>query len=254
MNWEKPYKLLVLTGVFILTVIILLFINPIPQDLSYHNFSDKRTFFGIPHFFDVISNIPFLLVGIAGLRQAGKAYLLKPINYFLISFTLFSGVLLTALGSMYYHYSPNNFTLIWDRLPMTLVFTAFFASILYDYVGKRVGGFAFYPLLLLGIYSIFYWYYTELTGAGDLRWYALVQFFPMIAIPLILVFYRTNSQRYIRYLLWIFAAYILAKLTEHFDKEIFEYLTLISGHTIKHLFSALACYFIYQLYLIRNRT
>ena len=105
----------------------------------------------------------------------------------------------------------------------------------------------FYALLIAGIYSILYWYYTELMGAGDLRMYAFIQFFPVVAVPLILIFYK-NSQLYTKWLVYAFVAYAIAKLCEHFDAAIFSYLKVISGHTIKHLFSALAVWFIYRVY------
>ena len=168
--------------------------------------------------------------------------------YFLITFVLFFGVVLTGLGSAFYHYTPNNFTLIFDRLPMTLVFTSFFATIIYDYVDRRMGALVFYGFLLLGVYSVLYWYYSEIIGRGDLRLYAFVQFFPIVAVPLVLVFYR-NSKLYTKQIMYVFGAYIIAKLCEHFDVQIYEFLQVISGHTIKHLFSALAVYFIYRIYL-----
>jgi hypothetical protein len=247
---NRYYRGFVLIIVFIITAITLYFIDPIAQDLAYHNFSDCRTYFGIPHFMDVMSNIFFLIIGFMGWRLASRAYRKTTMVYFLMFFTLFTGVFFTGLGSAFYHYAPNNFSLIFDRLPMTLVFTAFFSSIIYDYVGRLVGAISFYSLFLIGIHSIFYWYYTELNGAGDLRLYAFIQFFPVVAVPLILVFYK-NSKLYTKQLLMVFFAYALSKLCEYYDTEIFNILKVISGHTIKHIFSALAIYFIYQIY--RNK-
>jgi len=234
-------------AVFIVTAVALNLLDPIAQDLAYHKFSDCRAFFGIPHFMDVMSNLPFLIIGFMGIRLARKAFQKQTMAYFLMIFTLFVGVFFTGLGSAFYHYSPNNFSLIFDRLPMTLVFTAFFAAIIYDYVDKRVGAWAFYTLIVVGVYSIFYWYYTEITGTGDLRLYAFIQFFPVLAVPLIILFYKSSSL-YTKELIYVFAAYVLAKLCEHFDSQIFEFFEFISGHTIKHLFSALAAYFIYLIY------
>lgn len=247
---DSYYKPIVLIALFVITSIVLVFADPIAQDLAYHDFSDRRIFFGIPHFMDVCSNLPFLIVGLLGVRVVKKTYQKKTMTYFLMTFTLFFGVFLTGLGSIYYHYSPNNFTLIFDRLPMTLVFTAFFATIIFDYVHKRGGAFVFYGYLLTGVYSVLYWYYSEIIGAGDLRMYAFVQFFPVVAVPLILVFYR-DKKLYTKQLLLVFGVYTLAKLCEHFDGEIYALLGVISGHTIKHLFSALAVYFIYQIYAER---
>ncbi|PCI96487.1 MAG: alkaline phytoceramidase [Flavobacteriales bacterium] len=244
---NRYYKGFVLIAVFVITAIALYFLDPIAQDLAYHRFSDCRTYLGVPHFMDVMSNIPFLIIGFMGIRLARKAFKKETMAYFLMLFVLFVGVLFTGLGSAFYHYEPNNFTLIFDRLPMTLVFTSFFGTIIYDYVDKRAGAWSFYTLFTVGVYSIFYWYYTEIIGAGDLRLYAFIQFFPVLAVPLILIFYK-NHQLYTKQLLYVIAAYTLAKICEHFDTQIFEFLSVVSGHTIKHLFSALAVYFIYQIY------
>lgn len=247
MSLKRYYKIVVLIGVFLITAIALSFADPIAQDLAYHRFSDCRALFGIPHFMDVLSNLPFIIIGFMGFKLVGKAYRNKPMTYFIMVFTLFVGVFFTGLGSAFYHYAPNNFTLIFDRLPMTLVFNALFATVIYDYVDRRAGAVVFYGLLLAGIYSIMYWYYTELMGAGDLRMYAFIQFFPVVAVPLILIFYK-NAHLYTKLLVYAFLAYTVAKLCEHFDAEIFSFLGFISGHTIKHLFSALAIWFIYQVY------
>jgi hypothetical protein len=80
---------------------------------------------GVPNFWNVVSNASFIAVGVAGLRRFrdGAAALV-----------FFSGVLLTGIGSSYYHWDPNDGTLFWDRLPMTLSFAAIFAVV----IGERV--------------------------------------------------------------------------------------------------------------------
>ena len=43
------------------------------------------------------------------------------------------------------------------------------------------------PVLIgLGVLSLVYWNVTEAQGEGDLRYYGLVQFYPIVALPLIL--------------------------------------------------------------------
>ena len=247
MSLKRYYKIIVLLAVFAITAVALAFADPIAQDLAYHRFSDCREMFGIPHFMDVLSNLPFVIIGLMGFKLVGKAYRKHSMAYFIITFTLFVGVLFTGLGSAFYHYAPNNFSLIFDRLPMTLVFNALFATVIYDYVDRRAGAIVFYGLLMAGIYSILYWYYTELMGAGDLRMYAFIQFFPVVAVPLILIFYK-NNQLYTKLLISAFVAYAIAKLCEHFDAQVFSFLKVVSGHTIKHLFSAIAVWFIYKVY------
>ena len=96
----------------------LLLLPPISQDQNYHDFADQRTILGIPHFWNVVSNLPFIAVGVAGIRHAHRDPAI---------FVLFLGILLTGFGSSYYHLDPNDHTLFWDRLPMSISFMAILA-------------------------------------------------------------------------------------------------------------------------------
>ncbi|HEX7249749.1 MAG TPA: hypothetical protein VF262_05120, partial [Burkholderiales bacterium] len=49
--------------------LVLFLYGPIPQYADYHRFADTRTFLGLPNFSDTASNIPFLLIGIAGIAH-----------------------------------------------------------------------------------------------------------------------------------------------------------------------------------------
>jgi hypothetical protein len=91
----------------------LLLLPPIPQDQSYHEFADRRTLFGTPNFWNVVSNFPLIVIGLAGLRQFQR----NP-------GTLFLGIMSTGFGSSYYHLDPNDRTLFLDRLPMSVTNTA----------------------------------------------------------------------------------------------------------------------------------
>ena len=220
-------------------------VPPIPQDPAYHDFADSRALWGIPNFGDVVSNAPFLVAGALGLaflfkRLPGAESPGGPLRLPFIVY--FVGVGMVALGSGYYHWNPTNETLFWDRLPMTIAFMALFSAIIADRIHQRTG-LALLPLLLaVGIASVVYWSVTESAGAGDLRPYAVVQFFPMLAIPLICLFFppRTLDARYIAVMAGF---YVAAKVFEHFDHAIFELLGhSISGHSLKHLSAAVAAY------------
>ncbi|MEY8212987.1 MAG: hypothetical protein RPR97_00750, partial [Colwellia sp.] len=137
-------------------------------------------------------------------------------------------------------------------LPMTLAFMALIAIIIAEYLSVDLGKRLLYPLLIIGGASVIYWDYTENNGAGDLRYYILVQFLPLIAIPLILLFMKPAFSYGNRYW-WLFLTYILAKLFEHFDKFIFEVLTAISGHTLKHLIAALGMLLLLNGYKRRKK-
>jgi hypothetical protein len=237
----KPRTILVIsvTG---LALVVMLLSNPIPQDPAYHQFADTRIVMGIPNFWNVISNAPFLLVGLLGLHAMRSKELpgglpeLRPMY-----FTFFIGVACVAFGSGYYHWSPSNMTLVWDRLPMTVAFMAFFCAIIGERVDIKTGCRLLLPLACVGIGSVIYWYLGELHGAGDLRPYALVQFLPMLLIPIVLFMYPTKLSPTV-YLWGVLAAYAASKLAEFWDGEILQGLGGISGHSLKHLLAALGTY------------
>ena len=225
--------------------VVAFLVPPIPQDPAYHDFADPRALRGIANFGDVISNAPFLLVGALGLAflfkgSTGAETQRGPLRLPFLAY--FAGVGLVALGSAYYHGNPTNETLFWDRLPMTIAFMALFSAIIADRIHQSTG-LALLPLLIaVGIASVVYWNMTESAGEGDLRFYAVVQFFPMLAIPLICIFFppRTLDARYV---VIMAGFYVAAKVFEHFDQAIFELLGYsVSGHSLKHLSAAAAAY------------
>lgn len=224
----------------------------ISQPLSYHCFDDVRSFFGVPNFWNVVSNLPFLLVGIAGLRwlrTAPTASYLYELKWHYVS--LFAGVALLSVGSAYYHLWPSNETLLWDRLPITIAFMALFAIVLGEFVDLRLGKVMLLPLALYGIFSLAYWYWSELQGMGDLRFYILVQLVPIVTMPLILLFCKAPFTSVAGYW-YLLAGYLLAKFFENFDGEVFELIPLLSGHTLKHLLAALGVYCLLQTYRRRS--
>lgn len=245
-----------LMSVSLLAIVAMFFVAPIAQDLSYHQFADKQILFSIPHFWNVVSNLPFILVGLLGLsilRKKSDSVLSGTLPELRMAyFTFFIGVFLTGFGSSYYHLNPINATLLWDRLPMTISFMAFFTVIIGENISISLAKKLFYPLVILGIASAVYWIITESNGAGDLRPYALVQFLPVLLIPLILWLYSSpfNGQRYIVY---VIGAYVVAKIMEHFDHQIFEMLGVMSGHAIKHVVAAVGTYYFYLALKRRKR-
>lgn len=229
-------------------------LSPIPQDVNYHLFADVRNWLSIPNTSDVLSNLAFLMpavMGLAFLRQA-------PANsHFFIQAQekqawqiFFIGVFLTAFGSSYYHWAPDNMTLVWDRLPMTICFMALLSAIWQERVNQAVGARLLYPLLLFGILSVVYWAYTEAKGVGDLRPYVLVQFGTILLVAGILIAYPSSPKaRQNKYFIWAVVWYVIAKILEHEDRAIFE-LThqVLSGHSLKHLAAAVSVQqFVYYL-------
>ena len=211
----------------------------IGQDPAYHLFADQRTLAGVPHFWNVVSNVPFLFVGAYGLWAWRRARWEHHHDRWPWLVVALSGFLI-GLGSGYYHLAPDNQTLFWDRLPMTLGFMGVFSAVIAERVSARAGWWLLGPFLLWGVVSVEVWRRTEAAGAGDLRMYALVQFYPMLAIPLMLWLFPpryTASHRVWQMILW----YLAAKILEALDLPIHRTLGLqMSGHALKHLAAAMA--------------
>ena len=239
-------------SVTILIIIAFWASEPVPQDPAYHAFVDGRRLFGIPNFLNVISNLPLFLVGVWGVSyvlKEGESVCVPTLRSAYLIF--FAGVLLSAVGSCYYHVAPDNDTLIWDRLPMTMAFAGLFVIVLGEYVSVPAARRLLLPLLFAGATSVAYWAMTEASGSGDLRPYATIQFLPVLIIPAILLLYPSpfGSSRFF----WmIIAIYILAKVFENFDAAVFGVGNWVSGHTLKHLVASFAPLALLSALSLRN--
>jgi len=223
-------------------------VAPIPQDPAYHRFADTRAVWGAANGWGVLSNVPFVLVGLWGFRDLLGAPVGKSAPFIQSRerwpyALFFAGIALTGVGSAYYHWAPDNARLVWDRLPMTVGFMALLAAIVAERVSVTAGIVLLPALLLVGAASVAYWYAGELRGAGDLRPYVLVQFAPAALIPLMLWLFPA---RYTHggYLVGVIVVYGAAKLFEVLDGPIYSMGHLLSGHTLKHLTAALAAWWL----------
>jgi hypothetical protein len=221
----------------IASLVALLPLPPLLQDQAYHQFADQRELFGIPNFWNVVSNLPFVAVGAVGLLRFHRDA---------TTTVLFAGIFLTGFGSSYYHLDPNDSTLFWDRLPMTICFAAILSAVVEERVDAKAGAMLLRPLLAIGIFSLLLWRWTD-----DLRLYAWAQFFPFLALVLIL---RLFPPKYTGTRYWVIAAalYALAKLLEFLDEKIYSLGSIVSGHTLKHLAAAAASLAILRLLQTRR--
>lgn len=250
-------RLLLIGGVMIAFIVAVCTLPPISQNPSYHLMADQRTLLGVTNFWNVLSNLPFLLVGAFGLRFALKQVGCRRDGAFVhpreawpyVAF--FAGVLLTGVGSVCYHLAPTNGSLVWDRLPMTMAFTAIVAAVVAERVSVRLGLAVLLPLLAIGVASVGYWYWTEAQGRGDLRSYGAVQGYPIIIIPMLMLLFPAKYTRSADLGL-AFLLYAAAKVFEQFDSVIFQLGSVVSGHTLKHLAAGLATYVILRMLMKRR--
>jgi hypothetical protein len=224
----------------VLVVAAAVVLPPLPQPLDYHDFADQRDAFGVHNFLDVVSNAAFLLAGLAGLWVvfSGRARFEFPGERWPYA-VFFLGVLLTAAGSAWYHLAPDNESLFWDRLPMTIAFMGLISSQVAERISVRAGLALLGPMLLAGMASVVYWIATERAGAGNVLPYALLQGY---AVVVLLLMAALLPSRYTRAsdLYFIFGWYVLAKLLEFLDAQVLAYSQLISGHSLKHVAAAVA--------------
>ncbi len=132
---------------------------------------------------------------------------------------------------------------------MSVGFMAFCSAIIADRIHHRFGNtWLLASLVALGMLSLVYWHLTELQGYGDLRFYGLVQFFPIILLPVVLWLFPVSHYTIDRFLAWAIALYILSKVMEHYDKDIYNLSGhIVSGHTLKHLVAAAGAYTVLRM-------
>lgn len=134
---------------------------------SYHDFADTRVWLGIPHFGDVVSNLLFAIAGLWGLlwlsREPSRVKFVDPRERWPY-LVLFFGLLLTAFGSAYYHLAPDDARLVWDRLPMTMIFMPLAAAVIAERISVRAGLWLLPVLTAVGIASVLVWRVSVLHG------------------------------------------------------------------------------------------
>jgi hypothetical protein len=234
-------KYRVLIGVCMVAMIAALMTPRIAQDPLYHLFADNRNLFEIPNALNVFSNLLFAWIGFEGLYRLmlqDSLQITRGIYPAYLSF--FVALVLIALGSGYYHWSPDNQTLIWDRLPMTIAFMSFFTILVAERISLALARRMLPLLIALGVASVAYWHLSEQAGQGDLRPYLLIQFLPVLLTPMILLMLDSGYSRSSD-IWWFFGWYLLAKVFEALDDEILDLLRVVSGHSLKHIAASISC-------------
>ena len=217
--FSNGMKLAILMTFAAITTAGVLNLPPIQQDPNYHHFADSRDLLGLQNGLNAATNLPFLVLGLIGLCTSRN----WPAR------AAWVGSIAIAFGSTWYHSAPSNQRLVWDRLPMAFTFLSFLAVLLQQRIGKNL----LLPLIAFGVWSVWYWQAT-----GDLRPYVLAQFFPLLAVPLILILFPGDGSKY---WCWTIGIYALAKLCEFGDVGIWKFThETLSGHSLKHLLAAAA--------------
>ena len=205
----------------------------IHQPQAYHGFADQRSFLDVPRAADVLSNLPFVAVGLLGIwRLARTNQPLSWVTHRSLA-VFFAGFFLTGFGSGYYHWDPNDARLVLDRLPMTIAFAGLLGALVAERISQRSGLAMLFLMLAVGPVSVFYWKST-----GDLSLYVLAQFGAMLATLILLCATAPGPfpLPWWQLLLW----YAAAKVAESADPFVWRATSeIFAGHAIKHLAAAM---------------
>ncbi len=220
----------------------------VAQYANYHAFADQRTLWGMPFAMDVLSNLPFAVLGALGLlrlrsvqtppaRRTGFAAWVPCDAQRPLAQLFFGGLLLTALCSIYYHLQPDDLGLAIDRMGMLAAFAGLLGLAAADRVSARAGQWTAAAMLALGPVAVGVWAvsgnllpWSVLQGGGMLLVVCLALRKPLVGawgVPLTAVI----------------AWYAVAKVLELGDHHILTVTHgLVSGHTLKHLAAAMAAW------------
>ena len=236
-----------LSALAVAAVLATILLPAMPQPAGYLDFADRRELLGVPNFWDVMSNLPLLFIGLWGayvVARADARTLSQPEEKWPYAFC-FGAVALAGIGSTYFHLAPDADRLMWDRLPIALGFMALLSAAIAERVSVRAGVQALAPLLIAGTASVLYWRWSMLRGAENILPYAIVQFGALVA----LVVLAAVRSRYTRGadLFVVAGIYAAAKITEALDQSIYTLGAILSGHTLKHFLAAVAVWWLVRM-------
>ncbi|RYR47270.1 hypothetical protein Ahy_A07g033221 [Arachis hypogaea] len=223
---------------FLFSLFILFFTPTIPRSHNHHHFVDmrnllaSRSFAGVPNTINVITNFPFLVVGVLGFVLAldGAVFYISSQGEVYAWVVFYAGMVGVAFGSAYYHLKPDNHRVLWDTLPMMVAFSSLFSALVVERFGQRIGLFCLFALIFAAVLCVVYE-----RNYNDIRFCMIFQLTLPLAIPVIAFMY---SSKYTHSRYWFLATgiYLLAKFEGATDKKLYHANNyIISGHSLEHL-------------------
>ncbi len=213
-----------LTGAAILAAAVcVVVLGPIERGPGFHDYADQRRWLGIPHAGDVLSNVPFVIVGVRALRQTPVLAL---------------AVAWIGVGSAIYHWAPSDTTLSLDWAPIGVTLMLMLAAVIRDRIGARAGHVMQGAGCLAAVLAVGYWLLTGgTTDGGNMAPYVTVQLLGVALAPVLAVIAPGRIST--RYLLAAVACFLVARILGAYDGELLAAVG-ISGHSLKHLAAATA--------------
>jgi hypothetical protein len=221
----------------LLLAVVACFAPALAQPPQPHEFADQRMLWGVPHALDVLSNLPFALLGIIGLVTLHRARSVLTSGERACALLFLAGLLCATAGSAWYHHAPDDVGLAIDRCGMSVAFAGLLGLLAGSLVSERAGAAVAALLMVLAPAGVLAWFTT-----GNVLPWAVVQFGGMPLLLLAAVRRPAAHALQVRWAL-VLLAYALAKWCETNDHAIFAATgELLSGHTMKHLLAAFAAW------------
>ncbi|CAN6865544.1 unnamed protein product [Brassica oleracea] len=247
-TWKR--KRILVGSLFICWLILMFFTPKVPlHSFRHHVFADKRNFMGVPNTLNVMTNFPFLIIGVLGFVLClGGSFFNISLKGEIWGWTLFyASISSLAFGSAYYHLKPDDNRIVWDTLPILIAYSSLFSSFLVERAGERVGLSCLVLLLFISVLSVAY-----ARVFNDLRLCLTFQLIPCLAIPVMTVL-LPPKYTHSRFWLLATAAHAVSKIEGLADSKIYNFNGYtISGHSLGHLCSALAMLLLTVMLLYRS--
>jgi hypothetical protein len=236
-NLEYTERRLLLA--ILLLIAIAIFGPSVLQPVHQHDFANQRFLGHLPFAADVLSNLPFALWGIYGLKCLG--FVPKNNSFskqaMALAALFFAGLVITAVASTWYHMQPNNDGLAIDRLGMTVAFAGLLGLAAADRASLRAGALLSALVLILGPMSIWVW-----TASGNVLPWLVLQFGGMVLILWLATRPSVKGALAIRWGV-VILIYAAAKLLELADHAVYDFTSqLLSGHSLKHIVASFAAW------------
>ena len=207
----------------------------VAQPGNYHHFADQRALWGLPYAMDVLSNLPFAVMGVAGLWLVWRSPQAALRVEHAMAALFFAGLVITAIGSTWYHLRPDDAGLAIDRYAMATAFAGLLGAGAAGRISDRAGAALGLSLLLLAPIAVCTWSVT-----GNVLPWVLVQVGGMAAVLWFALLAARPGALRVRWL-GVLAAYGVAKAFEVGDHVVYEFTDhVVSGHTLKHVVAACA--------------
>lgn len=225
----------VLMGVVLALLAVAIFGPFVAQPGHLHEFADQRSWWGIACTMDVLSNLPFALLGLLGLVCLVLHKRQIPLAQRGLAALFFVGLIVTAAASSWYHWQADDAGLAIDRLGMVVAFAGLLGLAASDRISSRAGVALALAVLVMGPLSVAVWY-----GSGSVLAWAALQFGGMALVLWLACLKPLPGALAVRWG-WVIMIYVIAKLFEQADEAVYALSSqLVSGHSIKHVVASFA--------------